>query len=117
VTASRADVEELVAALDHEAPLSYDLGTPELFEVEPVRRLVDLGQAVVPQLLEHVTIQEPKLRTAYVVMALGLIGDERALEPLRELCDRYRARPAKDELDYAVLAQCGDAIGRLDGGE
>lgn len=113
MTGPEDEVDALVAALDDQRPLSYDLGTPELFEVEPVRRLVALGSAAVPRLLAHLGGGAPKLRTAYVVMALGLIGDADALGPLRETCDAVRARAAKDELDHAVLGQCDEAIRRL----
>jgi hypothetical protein len=107
-------VDLLLSELDQVEPVSFDLGTPEILEVDAVRELVAKGLAVVPHLLEHLQENRPKKRVAYIVLALNRIGDVRALGPLINLCAIYRQRETKDEWDYAVIGQCNLAIEQLE---
>ncbi len=106
-------VAALVRELDAAEPISYDLGTPELVEVDAVRQLVAMGTAIVPHLLECLEGDAPKKRTAYIALVLNQLGDSRALVPLADLRARYQEREIKDEWDYAVIGQCNLAIERL----
>ncbi len=109
-------VDRLLGELDEVEPVSYDLGTPDLPEVDAVRQLVALGPAIVPLLLARMQGEgnvPAKKRAAYIALALGRLGDARALQPLLDLRARYEQRQDKDEWDYAVIGQCNLAIQKL----
>ena len=106
-------VDALLTDLDSVEPVSFDLGTPEVSEVDAVRELVRMGPDIVPVLLERIGQGAPKKRTAYVVLALKQIGDTRALAPLLDLRTAYQARATKDEWDHAVIGQANLAIEQL----
>lgn len=105
-------VDSLLDALDR-APVSFDFGTAEVFELNEVHQLAAMGTAIVPQLLERIRGDVPKKRVAYITLVLNHIGDIRALAALIELCTFYQQRETKDEWDYAVVAQCNLAIEQL----
>jgi hypothetical protein len=107
-------VDSLLSNLDRVEPISFDLGTPEVLEIDAVRQLVAMGTAVVPLLLERLQGDVPKKRIAYIVLVLNHIGDVRALAPLVELRALYQQRNIKDEWDFAVLGQCNLAIEQLE---
>jgi hypothetical protein len=107
-------VDSLLSDLDRVEPVSFDLGTPEMLEVNAVHQLVAMGTAVVPHLLERMQGDAPKKRIAYIVLVLSHIGDVRALAPLVSLRALYQQREAKDEWDYAVIGQCNLAIEQLE---
>jgi hypothetical protein len=108
------DVESILADLDRVEPVSFDLGTPELPEVDALRRLVALGPPIVPHLLERLRDEgASKQRIAYLVLALNRLGDVRALPILREIRENHQRRESKDEWDYAVIGQCNLAIEQL----
>ena len=109
-------VHSLLRELDRAEPLSFDLGTPEVFEFHPVHQLVAMGPAIVPHLLKRMQGDVPKKRVAYIVLALRLIGDVRALTPLVNLCAICNERETKNEWDYAVIGQCKLAIKELQKG-
>ncbi len=106
-------VDSLLSDLNRVEPISFDLGTPELFEIDAVRQLLAMGTAIVPHLLECLQGNVSKKRIAYVVLVLNHLGDVRALAPLRDLRARYQQRETKDEWDYAVIGQCNLAIEQL----
>lgn len=107
-------VDALLDELNRVAPVSYDLGTPELPEVSAFRALVDMGREITPLLIERIHRPGSSKRIAYIVMALNHLGDMRALAPLRALDARYRSLAMKDEWDYAVIGQCNMAIEALE---
>jgi hypothetical protein len=106
-------VDSVLRSLDSVDSISFDLGTPELPEVDAVQDLVTMGPPIVPLLLERVFEDGPKKRIAYTVLILHRIGDPRAAEPLQKLRARYQEHENKDEWDYAVIGQCNLAIERL----
>ena len=107
-------VESLLSELDAVEPVSFDLGTPELPEVDAVHQLVSMGTMIVPYLLESIQGNEPKKRVAYIVLVLSRIGDVSALAPLVDLRTHYQQHEPKDEWDYAVIGQCNLAIEQLE---
>jgi hypothetical protein len=110
-----ADIEPLLLDLDRTEPTAYDLGTPEVSEVEAVRRLVDMGPPVVPLLLEHLRDdRRPSRMIAHLVLVLERLADVRALPELRALQERVRQRESKNEWDYAVIGRSTTAIERLE---
>ena len=111
---SSEQIDSLVTELDRVNPISHDLGTPEVCEIDAVRQLVAMGASVVPQLLEHMQGDIPKKRVAYLVLVLSQIGDVRALATLTDLCALYEQRETKDEWDYAVIGQCKLAVEQLE---
>jgi hypothetical protein len=106
-------VDSLLDELDTINPASFDLGTPELTEVNAANELVSMGTAVVPQLLERVRGNVSKQRIAYIALVLNRLGDVRALGPLLDLRARYQESEPKDQWDYAVIGQCNLAIEQL----
>ena len=91
-----ADIEPLLLDLDRTEPTAYDLGTPEVSEVEAVRRLVDMGPPVVPLLLEQLRDdRRPSRMIAHLVLVLERLADVRALPELRALQERVRQRDRK----------------------
>lgn len=107
-------VDSLLDELNQVDPVSYDLGTPELPEVNALDELVEMGQEITPLLIERIRQSNSSKRIAYAVMALNRLGDIRALDSLRELCARYQTIETKDEWDYAVIGQCNAAIEALE---
>jgi len=107
-------IDSLLSDLERVEPASFDLGTPELFEVDAVHQLVVMGKTIVPHLLERMQGDVPKKRIAYIVLVLNYIGDVRALAPLVDLRACYQQRETKDEWDYAVIGQCNLAIEQLE---
>jgi hypothetical protein len=109
------EVEGILADLDRQEPTDVDLGTPQLQVVDAVDRLVALGPAVVPLLLERLRDQAAsRQRIGYLVMALGILDDVRAMPTLRELRQAYRHRELPDEWDHVVIGQCDVALERLE---
>ncbi|HMD99872.1 MAG TPA: hypothetical protein VKM93_21405 [Terriglobia bacterium] len=108
-------VDSLLSELDAAEPVSFDLGTPELPELDAVHQLVAMGTAIVPHLLECAQGNAPKKRVAYIAMVLNQLGDVRALAPLLDLRAHHQQREIKDEWDYAVIGQCDLAIEQLQG--
>lgn len=106
-------VDSLLSDLDRAEPVSFDLGTPGLFETDAVLELVNMGTEIVPILLKHIQSHGEKKRIAYIVLVLNNIGDIRALTPLHTLRTRYQELETKDEWDYAVIGQCNLAIKKL----
>jgi hypothetical protein len=106
-------VDSLLSELDLAEPVSFDLGTPELPELDAVRELAAMGTAIVPHLLERMQSNVPKKRIAYIVLVLNRLGDLRALAPLLDLRMRYQQSKIKGEWDYAVIGQCNLAIQAL----
>ena len=106
-------IDSLLSELDAVEPVSYDLGTPGLPEVDAMRQLIAMGTEIVPHLLERLSGAESKKRIAYIVLVLKYLGDVRALAPLLDFCARFRQRETKDEWDYAVIGQCNLAIEQL----
>jgi hypothetical protein len=106
-------VDSLLSELDRAEPISDNLGTPDLPDLDAMEQLVAMGTEIVPHLLERLPGNVPKQRTAYMVQILNRLGDVRALAPLLELRTRYQQRETKDEWDYAVIGQCNLAIQRL----
>jgi hypothetical protein len=109
-------VDQFLGDVDRIEPVSYDLGTPALLETEALHLLVGLGPAVVPVLLERLPREESAKRSAYLVLALNKLHDQRALAPLRELRARCQLRAGKNEWDYALIGQCNLAIADLEKG-
>lgn len=108
-------VDVLLSELDKVEPVAFDLGTPQLPAVDAVYQLAAIGPQIVPHLLERARDEASKKRIAYIVMVLGLIRDDRALEPLQTLRVRYQQQERKDEWDYAITGQCNLALERLQG--
>jgi hypothetical protein len=108
-----AKIDSLLSELDVAEPVSFDLGTPELPELDAVPQLVAMETAIVPHLLECIHGNVPKKRIAYIALVLNHLGDVRALAPLLDLRARYQQREIKDEWDYAVIGQCNLAIEQL----
>jgi hypothetical protein len=106
-------VDSLLSELDRAEPVSFDLGTPELSELDAVHHLVTMGTEIVPHLLESIQGNMAKKRVAYIALVLNRIGDVRALAPLLDLRARYQQHENKDEWDYAVIGQCNLAIEQL----
>jgi HEAT repeat protein len=106
-------IDSLLSDLDQAEPVSFDLGTPELPDLDAVHQLVAMGTEIVPHLLERLQGDGPKQRTAYIVQVLNQLGDVRALAALLDLRARYQQRETKDEWDYAVIGQCNLAIEQL----
>jgi hypothetical protein len=107
-------VDSLLNDLDRIEPMSFDLGTPELSEVDAMHELVNLGTEIVPLLLERIQRNVAKKRTAYIVLVLNHIGDIRALAPLLDLRVHYQELDKKDEWDYAIIGQCSLAIEQIE---
>lgn len=107
-------VDSFLDDLDRVEPVSFDLGTPQLSEVDAMHELVNIGTEIVPLLLERIQRNESKKRTAYIVLVLNHIGDIRALAPLLDLRAHYQELETKDEWDYAVIGQCNLAIAQLE---
>lgn len=108
-------VDSLLKLIEETEPVFYSLGTPELAENnEAMGQLVGMGAEVVPQLVERIQGNASKKTAAYAAMALGLLGDARAVEPLLGLRLRYQSHEPKDEWDYAVIGQCQVALSRLE---
>ena len=106
-------VDLLLRELDRAEPMSFNLGTPEVFESVPVHQLVVMGTAAVQHLLECMESDVPNNRMASIAFVLGQIGDRRALSSLIALRARYQERATKDEWDYAVIGQCNLAVEQL----
>lgn len=106
-------IDSFLSELELVEPISFDLGTPSLPEVDTVYQLVTMGQEIVPYLLECIQSDVSKKGLAYIVLVLNHIGDIRALVPLVNLRVHYQQREEKDEWDYAVIGQCSLAIKRL----
>lgn len=107
------EIDSLLSELDEAELVSFDLGTPEVPELDVVHQLVAMGTAVVPHLLECIHADVPKKRIAYIALVLNQLGDVRALAPLVDLRTRYQQLEVKDEWDYAVIGQCNLAIKQL----
>jgi hypothetical protein len=107
-------VDALLSELEGVEAVSFDLGTPDVFEHDAVRQLVAMGTEAVPHLLERMQGDAPKKRVVYIALALNRIGDVRALAPLADICRIYQQRATKDQWDYAVLVQCKLAIEQLE---
>jgi HEAT repeat protein len=110
--ALRARIERLIESLEAQEPPDESLGTPELSETAAVRELVGLGPEAIPYLAERLQTEPAKV-VAYLVLALGKLGDARVVESLSELRSTYQAREPKDEWDHAVIGQCNVAIEAL----
>lgn len=111
----REDIESILADVDRVDPVWFDLGTPELPDVDAVQRLVSLGPPIVPHLLERLRDDGvPKKRIAYLVLALARLGDIRALSALRELRESHQRRESRHVWDYVVIGQCNLAIEHLE---
>lgn len=114
-SAEREDIEQILAELDLAEPVSFDLGTPDLQDVDAVWRLVALGPPIVPRLLEQIRERGiPKKRIAYVVLALARLDGIGTMPALCELRERFQRREFKDEWDYAVIGQCNLAIKEIE---
>lgn len=108
-------VDSLLQSLEQTEPIFHSLGTPELAENdEAVRQLVGMGKQIVPHLVQLIQGNAPRKTAAYVAMVLGLIGDARAVEPLRALRARYQTRKSQHDWDYAVIGQCNVALSQLE---
>jgi hypothetical protein len=107
-------VDSFLNDLDRVEPLSFDLGTPELPEVDAVHELVNMGTEIVPLLLERIQQNGSKKRIAYSVLVLKHIGAVQALAPLLDLRTRYQQLETKNEWDYVVIGQCNLAIAHLE---
>lgn len=103
-------IDALLSELDRAEPISFNLGVPELPELDAVHQLVTMGNAILPRLLKCLQGNMSKKRIAYVVMVLKHLDDARALVPLINLRAQYQNREVKDEWDYAVIGQCNLAI-------
>jgi HEAT repeat protein len=109
-----ARTDALVDALAARTPAAMDLGTPQLDPSAPeLQELLALGPRVVRHLLATLAGTNAR-RTAWVVLALGKLGDKRALGPLRGLLADYQARPNKTMWDFAVIGQANTAITLLE---
>jgi hypothetical protein len=106
-------IDSLLSELDVAEPVSFDLGTPELPDLDAVHQLVAMGAAIVPYLLERIHGNAPKKRIAYIALVLSNLGDVRALAPLLDLRARFQQREIKDQWDYTVIGQCNFAIEQL----
>lgn len=106
-------IDSLLSELDVAEAVSFDLGTPELPDLDAVHQLVDMGTAIVPHLLECIHGNVLKKRIAYIALVLNHLGDIRALAPLLDLRACYQQREFKDKWDYAVIGQCNLAIEQL----
>ena len=106
-------VDSFLSELEAVEPISFDLGTPEIPEVDTLNQLVAMGTEIVPHLLECLQDNAPKNRVSYIVLVLNRIGDIRALPPLCNLRARYQQHMNKNEWDYAVIGQCNLAIEKL----
>lgn len=105
--------EQLLDVLERTEPAFYGSGTPQPDETEEARELIAMGPAIVPHLIARMRDDVSSKKAASIALVLGRIGDARAAEPLRELCERYERREAKDEWDYAVIGQCNVARSRI----
>lgn len=107
------DIEDILARLSLREPTGSRLGTPVLDVQAPeYLRLVNAGTVAVSHLLSMLQAA-PARRAAWIVAALGQIGDPRALPALRETCARWGELESPDEWDYAVRGQCRLALERL----
>lgn len=107
------EVEDILGRLSLREPTGSRLGTPVLdVQVPELLRLVNAGTVVVPHLLS-ILHAAPARQAAWVVAALGQIGDPRALPVLRETCARWDTLEPLDEWGYAVRGQCRLALERL----
>lgn len=114
-TTCAEEVDRLLAEMEREEPVSDELGTPDLVETDASRRLVAMGSAAVPPLLEHLRRGISARRAAYAVRALARIGDPRVLPELQALRARHQALDQPGEWDFAVIGQCTLAIRALGG--
>jgi HEAT repeat protein len=105
-------IADLVARLQAVEPVVWDLGTPDIGEPPELSDLVGLGPAAVPALLSLVEREPPRV-VAYLVKALGQIGDPSAAEPLARLVERYDAMDGKGPWEHAVIGQGRLAIAAL----
>lgn len=109
---SRVDV--LLEALAAREPAAMDLGTPHLDEGAPeFEEIQKRGSQAVPYLIARAPTA-PAQQAAWIVLALGKIGDIQALEPLRKLRADYQARRNKTMWDFAVIGQINVALGRFE---
>jgi len=106
-------MDALLRELARTEPVFESLGTPEPKETDAFRAVVEMGASVVPHLIERTREDDESLALAYVALALGRIGDRRAIPALQALRMRYEARQTKDMWDYAVIGQSNVALARL----
>lgn len=102
----------LARRLEAVEPVVWDLGTPDLGEPPELAELAALGPRAMPALLA-LADREPARGAAYLVKALGMIGDPAAAEPLERLVARYEAIDGKGPWEHAVIGQGRLALAAL----
>lgn len=108
-----AEIEETVLLLSRREVAGYRLGTPVLDVQAPeFLRLINAGTEAVPYLLSMLPTA-PAKQAAWIVAALGQIGDPRALPALQEACSRWETLESDDEWDHAMRGQCRLALERM----
>lgn len=105
-------IKELISSFaDHEPPFT-SLGTPLLADTEATQTLVKMGQAAVPELIEGLRAENPKI-AMYVAYCLGQIGDRSALPALQQTREGYLAKEPKGEYDFGVVSVINQAEEQL----
>lgn len=92
------DIGSLIEALrkDDEFPAGFDIPYGEL--TPAMAALVEAGSAAVPALIKELQHTEDALYWSAVVITLGAIGDERAVDPMLETWRAKTAHYPKDRL-------------------
>jgi HEAT repeat protein len=105
-------IKKLISSFaDHEPPFT-SLGTPLLADTGATRGLVEMGQAAVPELIEGLSSDNPKI-AMYAAYCLGQIGDQSALPALRRGKETYMAHEAKAQYDFGVISAMAQAEEKL----
>ena len=109
-----AEIESLVQRLAQREETGYRLGTPVLdLRAPEFLRLVDAGPGAVSPLLSMLPAA-PARQAAWIIAAVGEIGDPRALPALRDACAGWNEREAGEPWDFAVRGRCRLALERLE---
>ena len=107
------EIEETILRLSLKDVSGYRLGTPVIDGQDPdLLRLVNAGTAAIPQLLSMLDTSTAR-QAAWIVAALGRIGDPSVLPALKEICARWEIREPEDEWNHAVRGQCRLALDQL----
>jgi HEAT repeat protein len=110
VAADDAEVEGLLRAASSTDIVAADLGTPQVGVSTEMERLVELGTAAVPSLVELARTGDART-AAHAVHALGRIGGASAVDAIREICERYAGR--EGDWERSVRGACNVALAEL----
>ncbi len=98
-TTARMPDAALYAALQHE-------------RMQLAFELVDIGRAGVPDLIKAVE-DESWAHREYAAYVLGLIGDERAIKPLRKIMNSHREDQGGNPWNADIRQECAIALARM----